>query len=283
MTEIVEKMRRFGLGIAASGSILVFTQNLLLLSALALLALGVGSAGGNLIFISFVLDLAGILLLGLGLLFITFPRTLRWHRHSHPFWTLARLGMTSGALCLAWFFLTVGWRVIGMANVGDLINTASGLDPESEGFSAVISSLFVQIKIVMAVWIAASLSLALGSIFFALFLKKHSGGKLKCIAWPFFCILNAAATVFLAGVIIAIAGGEAEFPLIVTAIFVKIVTVPVFGVITYPLLTWKLIKLARTEDLSTVPSGQKKKPNQDVSMETESLSGGEMKDLERTK
>lgn len=233
------------MSIAAAGSILVLIQNLLLLSGLAILVTSRSLTGSYVFSFSLYLDLIGISLMGLGLLSLTFGEAVHESGASRPFWTPARLGVMSGALCFVWVVFTVAWRIVGLGAIGASLDTASGLLPESEDSSSAASSLFVQIRTVAAVWMLASLALAFSSMFFAFFLKGRFGEGRSSVAWPFFCILNAAATVFIGAVIIALAGGEMDFPLIAVAAFLKLGAVPAVGVAACGSLSWKLMSLSR--------------------------------------
>lgn len=252
-------LKHWGLSVAASGSVLVLIQNVLLISGLAILLTEGSPIGGDMFSFGLYLDLIGIFLIGFGLLSLTLGDSMHQPRASRPFWTPARLGAMSGALCLAWVVLTVAWRIVGMGIIRGTLDAAAALSPDSPELSAAMSSMFTQITAVTVIWMVASIALALASIFFAFFLKGRSGGERSSAAWPFFCILNAAATVFLASVIIALANGEVAFPTIATAAFLKLVTVPIFGVIAYASLSWKLLSLSRAEAGETpVKSAEKR-------------------------
>ena len=93
--------------LAASGSLLVLIRNVLLLSGVIVLVVGKLPAGGYLISLSLYLDLVGVFLIGFGLLSLTLKDSTRQPQGARPFWSPARLGLLSGVLCLAWFFLTV--------------------------------------------------------------------------------------------------------------------------------------------------------------------------------
>ena len=251
-TKFVSTFKRLSPSIAAVGAILMVIQNLLFLAGLALLVSGQVLAGA-LVSSSLYLDFAGIALMGMGLLvFVSTSANAPADRKAIKSHT--RLGVASSVLCLVWVGLTMVWRVLGLGGLANAIDTANAFSSDSPEFAAAVSSLFTQVQIVMVVWITASVIFAFATILFAWYLHRISNGETGSIAWPFFGVINAVATILVAGSIFALAGGEVVFAQIVTSLFLKIVIVPIFGIVAYASLPRKLLRLARIREEATRPS-----------------------------
>ncbi len=246
-------LRHSAFWMAASGAALVLIQNILLLTGLGLTISG-NVVGANVVSVSLYLDLVGLALVGIGLLSFTLHNPFLHKDESVPR-SNARFGAAAGILCLLWIGLTVAWRIVGLRGLSSTATAASNLASGSEEFASLMSALFAQIHIVMVVWIAASITLAIASILLARFIERMTDGEVRIIAWPFFCLLSAVATVLLAGALIGLAGGEIDFSFLAMAAFLKLATVPFFGIVAYSLLLCKFWHLAR-RTISLEISGQ---------------------------
>ena len=173
-------------------------------------------------------------------------------------------------LCFIWVGLTIVWRVLGLRGLSDAINTANASLPDSPEFTAAVSSLFTTVQVVMAVWIVASVALAFATILFAWYLHRMSNGKTGSVAWPFFGVINAVATMLIGGTIFVLAGGEIEFAQLVTSLFLKIAVVPVFGIIAYASLTMKLLRLARIREEAAHSSQEIESPDEESAVASKS-------------
>ncbi len=91
----------------------------------------------------------------------------------------------------------------------------------------------------------ASIALALATILFAWFLYQWSDRKTISVIWPIFGVINAVATMVLAGAILGLTGGEVAFPVLVTGLFLKLAIVPLFGIVAYFSLAWRFVRLAK--------------------------------------
>jgi hypothetical protein len=218
-------------------------QNILLLSGLGLAISGY-VIGASIFSLSLYLDLVGLTMVGIGLLSLT-VRNPSLPGDADVSVSDMRFGSAAGILCLLWTGLTVAWRVVGLQSLSSAATAASTVSPDSVEFASLMSSLFVQAQVVMVIWIAASIALAIASILFSLFIVRLTDGGDRIIAWPFFCLLSAVATVLLAGTLMGLAGGEVDFPFLAMAAFLKLATLPFIGIVAYSLLLSKLWHLAR--------------------------------------
>lgn len=220
---LLDFLRRHASSLAAAGATIVAVENAALLAGLGAILSG-SAVGLGVVRVALALDLAGITLLGIG--FVA-PR-------SH------RLRVWSGVLCLVWVALTVAWRVAGLAALGGTLEAAGQYPGDAPETFAALGAAFASARILLAVWIAASVALALAAVLFARSLKPAP------VAWPFFAILSAAATVFLAANLYALLDAGASFPLLATAIYLKLAAVPVVGVVAYAALTRTLLRTPPT-------------------------------------
>lgn len=242
-------LRRWGTSIAASGSVVVLVQNLLMLAAVSALVLSRGASGGQMFSASLRMDLVGIFLLGLGTLSLSLDgRALRppGHAPSAPSRDPARIGIVSSSMCFLWVGLTLAWRVVGLGAIGSSLESASEMLSDSEYSSEEISSLFSEVRAVAIIWMLGSIVLACSSLLLVRFLRRRFGEEVSGgIAWPFFCVLNAAGTLLAGTVLALLAGGSVAFSAIALAAFLKLCAVPAVGVAASGLLSWQLIRLSR--------------------------------------
>jgi hypothetical protein len=246
--------------IAAAGAWLVLLQNLLFLAGIALLLsgargtlsgtpgqAGLASSGARLASFSLYLDFAGLAMVGVGLLLIALNLRDADDRTDRRRLSAPRLAALSGAACLLWLALAVTWRLVLFPDMGRAAEDISSRAPGSEQSLAAIALFFSRLEVAMYVWMLASLALLFAALLFLLFLRRHAGSPRGSVAWTFFAALNAVATLFLAGAVLMVMHGGVEFQLLVTALFVKLGLVPLFGIPAYAFLGARFLEIEREE------------------------------------